>query len=588
MADTFSNDLRLRLQESGSNASTWGTLLNGTITNIASALGQGSEAIPNASTHTITLADGTADEARSLYLKCTGGGQACTVTLGPNTISKVWIIDNETSFTLTFSQGSGANVAIAAGAVKVIATDGAGSGAAVVDTLDGLEGSFSTLAVTGAVTANGLTVQTATNEEDGLLIKQSDGTPVGSLRINNGSFLLKGKNASQPVQIQSHDGNEDIEIDPDGFIKFETAGSETMRITGSNVGIGTNSPNTPIGNKSLHIKGTSGSELVLERNDTGVQADDFIGGLAFLNSDASNTPPHYSGITARASNEFGAGRLEFFSSFEQYPSGTPDMTLDGGGTLLVGKTSQSTNTIGVEARADGTFADVKSNGGAAVFGRNTNGGTIVGFRKDGANVGAIGSTTASSGDLLIFSTSSGHVGLQFGNTRIHPTNNAGAVTDNSCDLGFSNTRFKIVYAAGGLTQTSDRNEKQDIAELTDAEQRVAVVAKGLLRKYRWKDSVEAKGDNARIHFGIIAQDLQDAFTAEGLDAARYGMWCSDTWWETQTEVAAVEATEDIEAVDAYTRTDNYDTAEEAPEGATERTRLGVRYSELLAFIISAI
>jgi hypothetical protein len=310
--------------------------------------------------------------------------------------------------------------------------------------------------------------------------------------------------------------------------------------------------------------------------------------LAFLNSDASNTPPHYSGITARASNEFGAGRLEFFSSFEQYPSGTPDMTLDGGGTLLVGKTSQSTNTVGVEARADGTFAAVKSNGGAAVFGRNTNGGTIVGFRKDGANVGAIGSTTASSGDLLIFSTSSGHVGLQFGNTRIHPTNNAGAVTDNSCDLGFSNTRFKIVYAAGGLTQTSDRNEKQDIAELTDAEQRVAVVAKGLLRKYRWKDSVEAKGDNARIHFGILAQDLQDAFTAEGLDAARYGMWCSDTWWETQTEVAAVEATEDIEAVDAYTRTDNYDTAEEAPEGATERTRLGVRYSELLAFIISAI
>ena len=155
MADTFTNDLRLRLQESGANSGTWGELLNGTITNIASALGQGSEAIPNASTHTITLADGTADEARSLYLKCTGGGQACTVTLGPNTISKVWIIDNETSFTLTFSQGSGANVAIAAGAVKVIATDGAGSGAAVVDTLDGLEGSMSTLAVSGALTANG-------------------------------------------------------------------------------------------------------------------------------------------------------------------------------------------------------------------------------------------------------------------------------------------------------------------------------------------------------------------------------------------------------------------------------------------------
>jgi hypothetical protein len=78
------------------------------------------------------------------------------------------------------------------------------------------------------------------------------------------------------------------------------------------------------------------------------------------------------------------------------------------------------------------------------------------------------------------------------------------------------------------------------------------------------------------------------------------MFMSNTWWEAQTEVPAVEAvaevldeegnvvTEAVEAVDAYTRTDTYDTQEEAPEGATERTRLGVRYSELLAFIIGAI
>ena len=58
MADVFSNSLRVREQESGSNAGTWGSLLNTTIRNIASAFGQGSETIPNASTHTITLADG--------------------------------------------------------------------------------------------------------------------------------------------------------------------------------------------------------------------------------------------------------------------------------------------------------------------------------------------------------------------------------------------------------------------------------------------------------------------------------------------------------------------------------------------------
>ena len=232
MADTFSNDLRLRLQESGSNAGTWGDLLNGTITNIASGFGQGSEAIPNASTHTITLADGAADEARSLYLKCTGGGQACTVTLGPNTISKVWIIDNATSYTLTFSQGSGANVAIAAGAVKVIATDGAGSGAAVVDTLDGLEGSFSTLAVTGAVTADGLTVDGAATIDggatDNTVLTLDSGTANTYLKITdsnstNGAFIGATTN--------------DLNFYPNNSLAVTMAAS-------GNVGIG----KTPLGN----------------------------------------------------------------------------------------------------------------------------------------------------------------------------------------------------------------------------------------------------------------------------------------------------------------------------------------------------
>jgi cytoskeletal protein CcmA (bactofilin family) len=45
------------------------------------------------------------------------------------------MIENATSATLTFSQGSGANVAVAAGEVKMIATDGQGSGAVVYDLL---------------------------------------------------------------------------------------------------------------------------------------------------------------------------------------------------------------------------------------------------------------------------------------------------------------------------------------------------------------------------------------------------------------------------------------------------------------------
>ena len=78
-------------------------------------------------------------------------------------------------------------------------------------------------------------------------------------------------------------------------------------------------------------------------------------------------------------------------------------------------------------------------------------------------------------------------------------------------------------------------------------------------------------------------------SAAGLDATKYAFWCSDTWWETSTDVAAVEADKEagIEAKDAYVRIDIYHTEDEAPEGATKRTRLGVRYPELLAFIGAA-
>ena len=32
-------------------------------------------------------------------------------------------------------------------------------------------------------------------------------------------------------------------------------------------------------------------------------------------------------------------------------------------------------------------------------------------------------------------------------------------------------------------------------------------------------------------FGIIAQDLEQAFADQGLDAHNYAMFCEDTWYE---------------------------------------------------------
>lgn len=164
------------------------------------------------------------------------------------------------------------------------------------------------------------------------------------------------------------------------------------------------------------------------------------------------------------------------------------------------------------------------------------------------------------GIRLVYSTNSSFSGLQ-------PIDEDGLIDDNTHSLGMQFARWSTVYLASNPIVGSDASLKQDIENLDDAERRVAVSCKSLLKKYRLKQSVEQKGDDARIHFGIVAQELQQAFIDEGLDPSRYAMFCSDT---------------------AYEHENQFYSEEEAPDDAVAVTRLSVRYEQLLAFIISVI
>ena len=134
---TYVNNLRLKEIGTGDESGTWGTSTNTNLELIGEALGFGTEGITtNADTHTTTIADGSTDAGRALYIKYTGTlDSACTITIGPNTLKRVHIIENGTSGSqnIIISQGSGANVTIAPGTAKAVYLDGAGSGAAVVD-----------------------------------------------------------------------------------------------------------------------------------------------------------------------------------------------------------------------------------------------------------------------------------------------------------------------------------------------------------------------------------------------------------------------------------------------------------------------
>ena len=264
------------------------------------------------------------------------------------------------------------------------------------------------------------------------------------------------------------------------------------------------------------------------------------------------------------------------------------MTLDSSGNLLVGKTSANTGTVGAEFRSDGLGVLGRSADYPLILNRTTSDGGILLLRKDGTTVGNLGAYTSS-----LYIGTPNRSNILFGTNAIVPVNNTGGNRDNAIDLGESSVRFDDIYATNGTIQTSDANEKQQIASLTDAEITAAKAISKLFKTFKWNDKVAEKGDAARTHAGVIAQDVAQAMTDAGLDAGNYAFFISTTWWETQTEVPAVaeELDEDgnviTEAQEAYTRTDTYDTLEEAPAGATERTRLGIRYPELLSFIGAA-
>ena len=166
--------------------------------------------------------------------------------------------------------------------------------------------------------------------------------------------------------------------------------------------------------------------------------------------------------------------------------------------------------------------------------------------KTSANDIAVGGTL---GTAIAAAT---RAGIHFGApASLIPTDGNAALTDNACSLGISAYRWSTVYAGTGTINTSDSTLKQDIAGLGQAELNVAATIKTRIKKFRFVDAVASKGDDARIHVGVIAQEVEQAFVDEGLDPRRYAMFCEDT----------------------------------LDDGSK---RLGIRYDELLAFVIAAL
>jgi len=282
MASSYDNDLRLNEMATGDQSGAWGTVTNLNLEMISEAFSYGTRAIANATSDEITLTDGALDADRSMYLRLSGGGQACTVTFLPATISKVWLIENATSATLTMKQGSSpAGIAIPAGQVKMIATDGGGSTNGVVYDLLTDVNLAGTTVMSGAtiddvaidgkvITMTGSAGDTATLTvaADGALAIATTDAAAAAANISitaDGTFTATGTTVTLTSSGALSAAGTTITLDSAGDIILDAAGDEVIFKDGSvNIGhVSMDSDNLTI--KSL----VSDKDIILQGNDGG-------------------------------------------------------------------------------------------------------------------------------------------------------------------------------------------------------------------------------------------------------------------------------------------------------------------------------
>ena len=194
---TYVNNLRLKEIATGDESGTWGTSTNTNLELIGQGLGYGTEQVAADSNETFTMADGVADGMRGMYLKFTSAGSLTgtrVLTLAPNTVSKVWIIENATtgSQIITIKQGSGATVDVANGDRVFLYTDGAGAGAAVFTANPSEAGVGTVTSVSGTGTVNGITLTGTVTSSGSLTLGGTLGSVdltsqvTGTLPVGNG------------------------------------------------------------------------------------------------------------------------------------------------------------------------------------------------------------------------------------------------------------------------------------------------------------------------------------------------------------------------------------------------------------------
>lgn len=367
------------------------------------------------------------------------------------------------------------------------------------------------------------------------------------------AFIIRGNqqiSAASPVFAIRQYNTEQFRVNFSGAVSFGS--SETNFGTAGQFLVSNGSGTAPSWTSNLNASNLSSGTVPTERLGSGT-ADSTTylrgDGTWATVSGGSATP---GGSTSqvqfnRAGAFFGSANFTWNNANNRLHVGVNSTTPPTGRMPLhvteTGGSGSSIQGIRIEGNSSNYFDIGRDYGtGAFVINGNQSPSTQFVFRT-GVTYNASGDITAST------------VRLQLNSTAFYTERPFMPLSDNDRNLGGPSNKWNTVYAGSGTINSSDATLKQDVQALSVAELAVATGLKSLIKTFRFKDAVALKGNDARIHVGVMAQEVHELFAQHGLDAARYGLFCSDTWTD---------------------------------ENGVEQTRLGIRYEELLAFIIAAM
>jgi hypothetical protein len=405
---TYVNDLRLTELATGEGSGTWGTTTNTNLELIGESLSYGTEAAFGSDANaTTTVADGSTDPARSFYYKVTSGATLSAtreLTIAPNTMSRVMIIENATtgSQIITIKQGSGSTVNIPNGGVKIVYLDGAGSGGAVVEATVDLDLTGTTTAAT--ITASGV-ITGSTVEATGDT-SASDNSALGYTAAEGA--ILTGQGTTSDVTLKN-DADDTVLTIPTGTTNVDIVGDVTAATvnadgdtsSGDNAAMGYTAAEGLIltgqgSTNDVTIKNdadgdvmaipTGGTDVnfhgnvnILAENDLRLQ--DASGGQyaaiqapSTIGSSYTLTLPADDGDADQVLSTNGSGVLDWVTSGGAYNAWlikTSGYTALVGDQIIVNSASAVTITLPASASAGNTVIIKATGGGTVTVGRNS-------------------------------------------------------------------------------------------------------------------------------------------------------------------------------------------------------------------------